>query len=218
LQRAGLVHEFGRLGVSNSIWDKPGPLGVGEWERVRLHPYYAERMLQQSDALSPLARIVVQQRERLDGSGYPRGLPGSAISPLARVLGVADAYQAMREERPHRAALTPDAAAAELRSSVRSGHVDGDAVDAVLAAAGHRIARRRDGPAGLTAREVAVLKLLALGLSNKEIAARLVIAPKTVGNHIEHIYTKTGATSRAAAGLFAMQQGLLPEEGFPSGS
>ena len=218
LHRAGLVHEFGRLGVSNAIWDKPGPLGVGEWERVRLHPYYAERMLQQSDALAPLARLVVQQRERLDGSGYPRGLPGNAISPLAKVLGAADAYQAMREERPHRPALTPDAAAAELRSSVRAGHVEADAVEAVLAAAGHRVPLRREGPAGLTAREVDVLKLLAVGLSNKEIAARLVIAPKTAGNHIEHIYTKIGATSRAGAGLFAMQQGLLPEEGFPAGS
>ena len=218
LQRAGLVHEFGRLGVSNAIWDKPGPLGAGEWERVRLHPYYAERMLQQSDALAPLARIVVQQRERLDGSGYPRGLPGSSISPLARILGAADAYQAMREERPHRPAHSATAAAAELRSSVRAGHLDADAVDAVLAAAGHRVPRRRDGPAGLTAREVEVLKLLALGLSNKQIAARLVIAPKTAGNHIEHIYTKIGASSRAAAGLFAMQQGLLPEEGFPGGS
>ena len=218
LHRAGLVHEFGRLGVSNSIWDKPGPLGAGEWERVRLHPYYAERMLQQSDALAPLARIVVQQRERLDGSGYPRGLPGSAISPLARILGAADAYQAMREERPHRPALTADDAAAELRASVRAGHLDGDAVDAVLTAAGHRVPRRQEGPAGLTAREVEVLKLLALGLSNKQIAARLVISPKTAGNHIEHIYSKIGANSRAAAGLFAMQQGLLPEEGFPTGS
>jgi HD-GYP domain-containing protein (c-di-GMP phosphodiesterase class II) len=218
LHRAGLVHEFGRLGVSNSIWDKPGPLGAGEWERVRLHPYYAERMLQQSDALAPFARIVVQQRERLDGSGYPRGLPGSAISPLARILGAADAYQAMREERPHRPALSPDDAASELRTSVRAGHLDGDAVDAVLTVAGHRVPRRREGPAGLTAREVEVLKLLALGRSNKQIAARLVISPKTAGNHIEHIYSKIGANSRAAAGLFAMQQGLLPEEGFPTGS
>jgi DNA-binding CsgD family transcriptional regulator len=174
-------------------------------------------MLQQSDALGPLARIVVQQRERLDGSGYPRGLPGNAISPLGRILGAADAYQAMREERPHRPALTATTAAAELRASVRVGHLDADAVDAVLAAAGHRVPRRQDGPAGLTAREVEVLKLLAMSLSNKQIAARLVIAPKTVGNHIEHIYSKIGATSRAAAGLFAMQQGLLPEEVFPDG-
>ena len=218
LRRAGLVHEFGRLGVSNAIWDKPGPLGAAEWERVRLHPYYAERMLQQSDALAPLGRVVVQQREQLDGSGYPRGLPGSAISPLARLLAAADAYQAMREERPYRRALSADAAADELRSSVRSGHLDSDAVDAVLAAAGHRVPRRQEGPAGLTAREIEVLKLLALGLSNKQIAARLVIAPKTAGNHIEHIYTKIGATNRAAAALFAMQQGLLPEEGFSNTS
>ena len=142
LYRAGLVHEFGRLGVSNAIWDKPAPLGAAEWERVRLHPYYAERMLQQSVALGPLGRIVVQQRERLDGSGYPRGLPGNAISPLARLLGAADAYQAMREERSHRAALTADRAAGELRSAVRAGHLDADAVDAVLAVAGHRVPRR----------------------------------------------------------------------------
>ena len=218
LRRAGLVHEFGRLGVSNAIWDKRGPLSAAEWERVRLHPYYAERMLQQSDALAPLGRIVVQQRERLDGSGYPRGLPGSSISSLARILGAADAYQAMREERPYRPARPAPEAAAELRSAVRAGHLDADAVDAVLAAAGHRVPRRHDGPAGLTAREVAVLKLLALGLSNKQIAARLVIAPKTAGNHIEHIYSKIGTTSRAAAALFAMQNGLLPEEEIPNGS
>jgi len=218
LRRAGLVHEFGRLGVSNAIWDKPGPLGAAEWERVRLHPYYAERMLQQSDALAPLGRVVVQQRERLDGSGYPRGLPGSGISPLARILGAADAYQAMREQRPHRAALDPEAAAIELRSAVRNGHLDSDAVDAVLTVAGHRVRRRQDRPAGLTAREVDVLKLVALGLSNKQIATKLVISPKTAGNHIEHIYTKIGATSRAAAALFAMQNGLLPEEGFANSS
>ena len=218
LHRAGLVHGFGRLGVSNSIWDKPGPLSAGEWERVRLHPYYAERMLQQSDALAPLGRIVVQQRERLDGSGYPRGLPGSAIPPLARILGAAEAYQTKREERPHRSALAPEEAADALRGSVRAGHLDGDAVDAVLTVAGHRVPRRQEGPAGLTAREVEVLRVLALGLSNKEIAARLVISPKTAGNHIEHIYSKIGANSRAAAGLFAMQHGLLPEEGFPAGS
>lgn len=218
LQRAGLVHEFGRLGVSNAIWDKPGPLGAGERERVRLHPYYAERMLQQSSPLASLARIVVQQRERLDGSGYPRGLPGSSISPLARILGAADAYQAMREDRPYRRALSPHDAAGELRAAVRAGHLDGDAVDAVLTAAGHRVPRRHDGRAGLTAREVEVLKLVARGLSNKQIAARLVISPKTAGNHIEHIYNKIGVNNRAAAGLFAMQQGLLPEEGFPNKS
>ncbi len=159
-------------------------------------------------------QIAVQQRERLDGSGYPRGLSGGAISRHARILGAADAYQAMREPRPHRPARDPDDAAAQLRAEVKAGRLDAEAVDAVLAAAGHRVPRRREGPAGLTPREVEVLRLLAQGLSNKEIALRLVISPKTAGNHVEHIYSKIDASTRAGAGLFAMQQGLLPAEQF----
>jgi DNA-binding NarL/FixJ family response regulator len=120
----------------------------------------------------------------------------------------------MREPRPHRPALSPDEAAAELRAEVAGGRMDSDAVEAVLDAAGHRVQRRRQGPAGLTAREVEVLRLVARGRSNKDIAAELVITPKTAGNHIEHIYTKIGASNRAGASLFAMQHGLLPEEGF----
>jgi HD-GYP domain-containing protein (c-di-GMP phosphodiesterase class II) len=214
LRRAALVHDFGRLGVSNSIWDKRGPLGAGEWERVRLHPHLTERMLRQSETLAPLGAIAVQHRERLDGSGYPRGLSGASISRSARVLGAADAYQAMREPRPYRPALPADDAAAQLRAEVTARRLDSEAVEAVLGAAGHRVARRREGPAGLTEREIDVLRLLARGLSNKEIAQQLVISPKTVGNHVEHIYTKIDASSRAGAGLFAMRYGLLPEEQF----
>jgi HD-GYP domain-containing protein (c-di-GMP phosphodiesterase class II) len=210
LRRAGLVHDFGRLGVSNAIWDKRGPLGAGEWERVRLHPYMTERMLRQSAVLAPLGALAVQHRERLDGSGYPRGLTGAAIERPARILGAADAYQAMREPRPHRPELSPSDAAAALRADVKAQRLDADAVEAVLGAAGHRVPRRREGPAGLTAREVEVLRLLARGLSNKEIARQLVISPKTAGNHIEHIYAKIGASTRATASLFAMQHGLLP--------
>jgi len=197
--------------VSNAIWDKRGQLGAGEWERLRLQPYLTERMLRQSPALAPLGRIAVQHRERLDGSGYPQGLSGSAITPLARILAAADAYQAMCEPRPHRAGLSAALAAAELRGDVNAGRYDGDAAEAVLGAAGHRVPRRREGPAGLTPREIEVLKLLARGLSNKEIAALLTISPKTVSNHAEHIYAKIDASSRAAAALFAMQHGLLPE-------
>lgn len=216
LRRAGLVHDFGRLGVSNAIWDKRGTLSPGEWERVRLTPYLTERILHSSATLAPLGAIALAHRERLDGSGYPRGLSGSAISPTAGVLACADAYQAMREPRPYRAALAADQAEAALRSEVRAGRLDGDAADAVLAAAGHRVRRRREGPAGLTAREVEVLRLLAQGLSNKEIAQRLVISPKTAGNHIEHIYAKIDASSRATASLFALQHGLLPDEQLPA--
>ncbi len=210
LRLAGLVHDFGRLGVSNAIWDRPGPLRAGEWERVRMYPYMTGRMLQQSAALSPIGAIAVQHHERLDGSGYPNGLAGSAISQPARILAAADAYQAMREPRAHRAALSATEAAAQLRSEVRAGRLDGPAVDAVLAADGHRVSRRRDEASGLTAREIEVLRLVARGLSNKQIATHLVITPKTAGNHVEHIYTKIGATSRAAAGLYAMRHGLLP--------
>jgi HD-GYP domain-containing protein (c-di-GMP phosphodiesterase class II) len=216
LRRAGFVHDLGRLGVSNAIWDKRGPLGAGEWERVRLHPYLTERMLRQSPALAPLAGIAVQHRERLDGSGYPRRLSGAGISRPARILGAADAYQAMRELRPHRSERSAEEAAAELRAEVRAGRYDAEAVEAVLGAAGHRVPRRREGPAGLTQREIEVLRLLARGLSNKEIASRLVISPKTVANHAEHIYAKIDASSRAAAGLYAMRHGLLPEEEFPA--
>jgi len=219
LRRAGLAHDFGRLGVSNAIWDKPRPLGLGEWERVRTHPYLTERMLRGSSALAPLAAIAVQHCERLDGSGYPRGLSGNAISRPARLLAAADVYQALREPRPHRPQRPADEAAAELRGEVRAGRLDAEAVDAVLGVAGHRVPRRREGPAGLTVREVEVLRLLALGLSNREIAARLVISTKTVGNHVEHIYAKIDASNRATASLFAMQHGLLPEEGFvPAGA
>src|SRR5258708_25557880 len=212
LRRAGLVIGFGRLGVSHAIWDKPGPLGPGEWERVRMQPYFTERMLRQSAALAPLGALGAQHRERLDGSGYPRGISGRSISRAGRVLGAADAYQAMREPRPHRPALPADQAARELRAEVRSGRLDGDAVEAVLGAAGHRVRRRAASVAGLTAREVEVLRLAARGVPTREIAQRLVMSPKTAGNHIEHIYSKIGAGSRAAASLFAVQHGLLPDQ------
>ena len=212
LYRAGLTAGFGRLGVSNAIWDKPGPLTVAEWERVRLAPQLAERMLRRSAALAPIASLVGQQRERLDGSGYPAGLAGGAIPPAARLLAAADSYQAMLEPRPHRPARSANEAAGELRCDARAGRLDPDAAAAVLAAAGHRVTRPAN-VAGLTAREIDVLRLAVRGLSNKQIAASLVVAPKTVGNHIEHIYTKIGVSNRAGAALFAMRNGLLPDTG-----
>ncbi|HUK98919.1 MAG TPA: HD domain-containing phosphohydrolase [Gaiellaceae bacterium] len=208
LRRAGLVHDLGRLDVSNAILDRRGPLGTGEWERVRLHPYLTERMLHQSAALAPLAAIAVQHRERLDGSGYPKGLAGAAISTPARILGAADAYQSMCEPRPYRQALTREEAAATLRAEAAAGRLDDDAVAALLSASGHRVARRRMRPAGLTAREVDVLRLLARGLSNKEIASKLVITPKTSRNHVEHVYAKIGASTRVTAS----QHGLLTDD------
>ena len=211
LRSAALLHDLGRLGVSSAIWDKPGPLSEAEFERVRIFPYFTQRMFSRSAPLAPLAEIGAQHLERLDGSGYPRGLSGGSLSPAVRLIAVADAYQALLEPRAYRPEYSPADAAQVLGAEVRAGRLDGDAVHAVLGAAGHRVARRREWPAGLTAREVEVLALAAQGHSNKEIADRLVISPKTVGNHIEHIYTKIGCSSRAEASLFAMQQGLLGE-------
>ncbi len=179
---------------------------------MRLHPYLTERMLRQSPLLAPLGASAAQHRERLDGSGYPAGLRGGAISRFARLLGAADAYQSMREPRPYRVALSAETAAVQLREEAQSGRFDPDAVEAVLASAGHVTRRRVARPAGLTARKVEVLRLLALGLSGKQIAARLVISPKTARNHVEHIYAKTGLSSRAQASLFAVQHGLLPAD------
>jgi HD-GYP domain-containing protein (c-di-GMP phosphodiesterase class II) len=211
LRRAGLVHDLGRLGVSNAIWDKRGPLTQSEMERVRLHPYLGERMLAFSSALAPLGAIAVQHHERLDGSGYPRGLSGHSITPEGRLLAAADVYHAMTELRPHRPALPEEEAASQLRAEVTAGRLDGDAVSAVLRAAGHRVAMRREWPAGLTAREVEVLRLISRGLSNKEIAERLVITRKTAGNHVEHVYAKIGVSNRARASLFAIQHGLMTD-------
>src|SRR5829696_3646064 len=209
---AGLVHDLGRLGVSNAIWDKRGPLTATELERVRLHPYLTDRMLASSEALGPVRAIAVQHHERLDGSGYPRGLTGDALTPAGRLLAAADAYHAMTEPRPHRPARTAEEAAGELRAGVRRALFDADAVDSVLHAAGHRVRRRREWPAGLTSREVEVLRLLVRGLSYREIADELVISRRTAGSHVEHIYTKIGVSNRARASLFAMKHGLMSAE------
>jgi HD-GYP domain-containing protein (c-di-GMP phosphodiesterase class II) len=211
VRRAALVQDIGRLGISNAVWDKRGPLSRAEMERVRLHPYLTERMLSFSPALSPLGAMAVQHHERLDGSGYPRGLSGSAITPAGRILGAADMYRALLELRPHRPAHAPEEAAKHVRAEVSAGRLEADAVNGVLRAAGHPVKQRREWPAQLTTREVEVLKLVARGLSTKEIAEELVITPKTAGNHVEHIYSKIGVSNRARASLFAVQHGLMTE-------
>ncbi|HKV59084.1 MAG TPA: HD domain-containing phosphohydrolase [Ktedonobacteraceae bacterium] len=210
LRRAGWLHDIGRVSVSAGIWGKPGPLTEREWERVRLHPYYTGRVLARPRLLAQLGALAALHHERLDGSGYHRGLPAAMLSPAARVLAAADVYHAMTEARPHRSPLTPEAAASELQREARAGRLDSEAVSSVLAAAGHRASTsRRELVAGLSEREVEVLRLLARGHSMKQIASRLVISEKTVDNHIQHIYIKIGVSTRAGATLFAMEQNLV---------
>ncbi|MFD4365874.1 HD domain-containing phosphohydrolase [Rhodococcus sp. NPDC058521] len=209
IRMAGLVHDLGRLGVPNTIWDKPGALTEAEAERVRMHPYLTERMLTFSRALAPLGEMAVEHHERLDGSGYPRGLAGDAVTSGGRVLAAADTYRAWLEPRPHRPAGTATQVATRLSAEVGAGRLDGAAVAAVLRAAGHSGSTRKTWPAGLTTREVQVLRLLAHGFSNRQIADELVISRKTVGNHVEHIYSKIGVSNRALASLFASKHGLM---------
>jgi HD-GYP domain-containing protein (c-di-GMP phosphodiesterase class II) len=209
VRRAGLLHDLGMHGLPATILDKAGPLSPSESERVRMHAYYTERMLARPAELARLGAIASLTHERCDGSGYHRGLTGSAIPVTGRLLATACAYRAMSEPRSHRPAMTPKQASAELASDVRAGRLDADAVNAVLAAAGHKLGKRRTGPAGLTPREVEVLALIARGASTRQVAQRLAITPKTAETHIERIYTKTGASTRSTATLFAMQQGLL---------
>jgi HD-GYP domain-containing protein (c-di-GMP phosphodiesterase class II) len=209
LRVAALLHDVGRVAVSSSVWDKPGPLSGHEWEQVRLHAYHTERILAGSDRLAALAPLAGSHHERGDGSGYHRGCGHAAMSPAARVLAAADAYQAMRQRRPHRPALSSEQAAQRLSAETRAGRFDADAVRGVLTAAGHDPDIRRELPAGLTRREVDVLALVADGCTNVEISERLVISRRTAEHHVQHIYAKIGASSRAAAALFAMEHGLL---------
>jgi HD-GYP domain-containing protein (c-di-GMP phosphodiesterase class II)/DNA-binding CsgD family transcriptional regulator len=207
---AGLLHDIGRVSVPNSIWDKPAALNPSEWERVRLHPYHTERILFQCPILRHLARLASCDHERLDGHGYHRGLPAAALSTPERVLAAADAYQAMIEQRPHRPELRPVDAARELRSEVETGRLDREAVGAVLEAAGQPIAGRGlSWPAGLTRREVEVLRLVAKGRAEKAAAEALFISEQTVHQHVKHIYEKTGVSSRAGVALFAMEHDLI---------
>jgi HD-GYP domain-containing protein (c-di-GMP phosphodiesterase class II)/DNA-binding CsgD family transcriptional regulator len=211
---AGYVHDLGRVGISSRIWDKPGPLSTTERDQARLHPYYTERILSRVPALAEVARIAGQHHERCDGSGYHRGVAATHLPMPSRVLAAADAYRTLVEGRPHRPAVAAEEAAAILRAEVKGGRLDAEAVAGVLQATGIPTGpHRRAHPCDLTRRQVEVLRLMAAGLSNREIARRLVISPRTAEHHVQDIYLKIGATSRAGAALFAMEHGLLDQPG-----
>lgn len=208
LYRAALVHDLGRVAVSAAVWNKPGPLTDAEWERVRMHAYAGERILSRAPSLARVAELATLAHERVDGKGYHRRLPPSACSLPARILAAADVYQALLEARPQRPAYPPEAAATELLREAEAGALAIEAVNAVLAAAGQG---RSDaaGSAVLTARELEVLRLVARGLTNKEIAGELAISVKTAGRHLEHIYEKLGVTTRSGATMVGLERGLI---------
>jgi HD-GYP domain-containing protein (c-di-GMP phosphodiesterase class II) len=207
VRRAGLVHDVGRASVPVGIWDRPDVLTPADWERVRLHAYHSSRVLSKTPWLRDIGLIAAAHHERCDGSGYHQGAPAAHLSLAARVLAAADAYCAMTADRPHRAALAPEVAAKQLQADAAAGSLDGQVVDALLAAAeGAAPASTSDR---LTPRETEVLRLIAHGRANKQIARELNISAKTVDNHVQRIYGKAGVSTRAAATLWAMQRGLL---------
>lgn len=214
LYRAALVHDFGITGVPNSIWDKPGALTTTEFDRVQLHTLLTEQILRRAPALDALSPVAGAHHEKIDGSGYHRRLRGGAIDPAASVLAAADIYVALTSERANRVPLAGADAAAELRSFESRGLIDARACHAVLVAAGHgepasEIRKRVPNPGGLSRREVDVLKLAAMGLTTQQIGERLHISAKTADHHIQHIYNKIAVSTRAAAALWAMQNGVV---------
>ncbi|WP_302185121.1 HD domain-containing phosphohydrolase [Streptomyces sp. AC627_RSS907] len=209
LHRAALLHDLGRATVSADVWDSGRPLSTADTERVRLHAYWTQRTLERVPLLAPLAALASSHHERMDGSGYHRGTDASHLSYAGRILAAADVFAALTEPRAHRDSHSPEAAAALLQEQARAGALDSAACAVVLRAAGLRPARPGH-PAGLTDREVEVLRLAARGLTNQRIGERLFISDRTVGHHLAHIYDKTGRRTRAGVAVFAMEHQLLP--------
>src|SRR5205807_1697732 len=123
VRRAALALDLGRVAVSNAIWEKPGPFGLTDWERVQLHPYFTERSFAHAPTLASIGELAGGHHERLDGAGYHRKTQAPALGRAARILAAADCYQAMRERRPHRPALDAAGAEAELLRHAREGRL-----------------------------------------------------------------------------------------------
>lgn len=209
LEYAGLLHDVGRTAISVQIWDKPGSLTTAQWEQVRLYPYYTERILTRASMLAQIGTLASQHRERIDGSGYHRGLSGDMVIPAVRLLAAADVYQSKIEPRAYREALKPNEAAGELWQQVRDGKLERTAVEAVLDCQREGKQLKPTYQAGLSEREMEVLTLLAAGLSYRKIANRLHISFKTVDRHVQNVYNKIGVSTRAAATLFAIHHHLV---------
>lgn len=208
VRRAAQVHDVGRVAIEPRIWEKTAPLSRDEYEKVRLHPYHTERVLNQSEFLRPLSDVARDHHERLDGSGYHRGVEAPALSAPARLLAAADAFESMTESRPHRPAKDPQRAATEMARMADKGLFDHAMVKAVIEAAGQPVPDMQR-PGRLTEREAEVIGLAARGLQTKQIATALGISPKTADTHMQSAYRKMGVSTRAAATLYAMDHGIV---------
>jgi diguanylate cyclase (GGDEF)-like protein/putative nucleotidyltransferase with HDIG domain len=148
IRAAGVLHDIGKLGVADAVLKKPGPLNDDEWVEMRRHPELGARILDHAN-LRDISGWVLAHHERVDGRGYPHGMAGAEIPLEARILAVADAYEAMTADRAYRAALGHDAAQAELRAGSGT-QFDPQVVEAflaVLAPGGRRVRRQVGAPA-----------------------------------------------------------------------
>jgi HD-GYP domain-containing protein (c-di-GMP phosphodiesterase class II) len=217
IRRAALMHDLGLVAVPSFSLHKPhSQLSQVEWERLRLHPYHAERILARVSVLAPVVPLIAAHHERLDGQGYFRGLSGAQIPLGARIIAVADRYDELTHDTPDQSAIDQEAALQRMSDEV--GHaLCPDAFRALaegLRISGSTALSRRTNrspawPAGLTDREIEIVRLLATGLSRPEMARHLGVSEHTVRHHLEHIYGKVGASTRVGATLFAIEHGLL---------
>lgn len=132
LRLAGMLHDIGKVGLADAILDKPGPLSPAEWDQVRRHPEMAARILGAKE-LTDIREWVLARHEQPDGHGYPQGISGDDIPLEARILAVAESFDAMTNDRPYRPARTRDEAIAEIGRYAGS-QFDGRIVDALVQA------------------------------------------------------------------------------------
>ena len=206
---ATLFHGLGRAAVPNFIWNTPSSLSSSSWEKLRLVPYWASRAGKQSSALEGAAELASYAYERLDGTGYFRGLGSVAIPLEARVIAASLAWVALRSARPWREAFSAAAAAALLREEAGQGRFDSDVVEALVSSNPQQGQRYRVSDVRLSSREVDVLRSISRGASNKEAARELALSPSTVRTHVESIFRKLECSTRAAATLKGASLGFL---------
>jgi len=213
LHSAALLHGIGRAALPNRLWETDGKLSVDQWEKVRLVPYWSARAAKQIDGLRQVADLASYAYERLDGSGYFRGVDGSTLTTPQRVLATSVAFEALLATRPWRPAHTFDEAVGLIEREAAAGKFDAEIVAAVIATSQGQTVRPRATSPGtaslLSPREIDVLRQISAGLSNKEAARALALSPSTVRTHVESIFRKLDCSTRAAATLKALTAGMI---------
>jgi HD-GYP domain-containing protein (c-di-GMP phosphodiesterase class II)/DNA-binding CsgD family transcriptional regulator len=218
LRCAALVHDIGNVAIPLRILEKGDNRSASEWEYYRLHSYYTQRVLERVEPLQELAPAAAAAHEWINGQGYHRQLIGEQIPLSGRILAVADTYAQLTQQQSDQ--VEPADTLHKMRPLVGT-QFDGSCYEALAASltSAHHVKRivprprqlgdpsLRSGQA-LTEREAEVLRLLAQGQSNPQIAKALVISRKTVEHHLEHIYNKIGVSCRTSAVVYAVQQGI----------